>query len=74
MVAPVVVVLDEGPDLRLQITRQVVVLQQDAVLQGLVPALDLPLAPSQPEACRASVSVSVTSLAFIVVHSFQAMT
>jgi hypothetical protein len=31
------------------------------------------LALSQPEACSAMVSVSVTSPAFMVVHSFQAM-
>jgi hypothetical protein len=31
------------------------------------------LALSQPDACSASSSVSVTSSAFIVVHSFQAM-
>jgi hypothetical protein len=31
------------------------------------------LALSQPEACNASSSVSVTSPAFIVVHSFQSM-
>ena len=43
MVAPVVVMLDEGGDLRFKGTRQEVVLQQDAVLQGLVPALDLAL-------------------------------
>ena len=43
VVAPAVVVIDEGADLRLQITPQVVVLKQDAVLQGLMPALDLPL-------------------------------
>ena len=39
----VVVVLDEGCDLLRQGTRQIVVLEQDAVLQGLVPALDLAL-------------------------------
>ncbi len=39
----VVVMLDEGLDLRLQLAGQVVVLEQDAVLQRLVPALDLAL-------------------------------
>jgi hypothetical protein len=39
----VVVVLDEALDLRLEITGQIVVLEQDAVLQRLVPALDLAL-------------------------------
>ncbi len=43
VVAPVVVMLDEGVDLLLEIGRQVVVLQQDAVPQGLVPAFDLAL-------------------------------
>src|SRR5215204_5543923 len=41
--ALVVVVGDEGLDARLQVAGQVVVLQQDAVLERLVPALDLPL-------------------------------
>jgi hypothetical protein len=108
VVAPVVVVIDEGIDLRFEVTGQEVVFQQDAVLQGLVPSLDLALGLgvvwraadmvhalvrpairpvhrrcnwtivrqqprlvhhrglSQPEACRASSSVSVTSSAFIV--------
>ena len=44
MVAPVIVVIDKGIDLRLQIARQEVVFEQDAVLQGLVPTLDLALA------------------------------
>ena len=39
----VVVVINEGVDLGLQVGRQVVVLEQNAVLQGLVPALDLAL-------------------------------
>ena len=43
VVAPVVVVIDEGLDLRFEITRQIVVFEQDAVLQGLMPALDLAL-------------------------------
>src|SRR3712207_2060904 len=46
MSAGAVVVLHKGPDLRLQIARQVVVLQQDAVLQRLMPALDLDLLQS----------------------------
>lgn len=37
VIAPVVVVLDEGVDLLPEIARQVVVFQQDTVLQGLVP-------------------------------------
>ena len=43
MVAPVVVVLDEGCDLRFQVPGQIIILQQDAVLEGLVPAFDLTL-------------------------------
>ena len=43
VVALVIVVLDEGLDLGLEIAGQEVVLQQDAVFQGLVPALDLAL-------------------------------
>jgi hypothetical protein len=39
----VIVVVDERLDLGLEIAGQVVVLQQDAVLQGLMPALDLAL-------------------------------
>ena len=115
VIALVVVVLDEGLDLSFQVAGQEVVFQQDAVLQGLVPAFDLALGlrvegrPShvahalgldifrqfpgdvagaivaeqarlvvhvsraQPDAARAMSSVSVTSSARIVVHSFQAM-
>ena len=43
VIAPVVVVLDEGADLGLKIAGQEVVFQEDAVLQGLMPALDLAL-------------------------------
>jgi hypothetical protein len=35
-----IVVLDEGGDLPFEFAGQIVVFQQDAVLQGLVPALD----------------------------------
>src|SRR5690606_17194572 len=38
-----VVMLNEGVDLGLEVTGQEVVLQQDAVLEGLAPALDLAL-------------------------------
>ena len=38
-----VVVIDEGFNLRFEITGQEVVFQQNAVLQGLMPALDLTL-------------------------------
>ena len=43
MVSAVVVVLDEGLDLGLKVAGQEVVFQQDAVLQGLVPAFNLAL-------------------------------
>ena len=43
MIPLVIVVLDERFNLAFEITGQEVVFQQDAVLQGLVPALDLAL-------------------------------
>src|SRR5664279_4787086 len=43
VVTPMIVVSDEGSDLGLEVARQIVVLEQDAVLQRLVPALDLTL-------------------------------
>ena len=43
VVTGVIVVLDEASDLSLEIARQVIVLEQNAVLKRLVPALDLPL-------------------------------
>src|SRR6478672_71871 len=43
VITDVVVVLDEGADLSFEISRQVIVIEQDAVLQGLVPTLDLSL-------------------------------
>ena len=42
-VATVIVVLDECLDLRFELTGQVVVFEQDAVLERLVPPLDLAL-------------------------------
>jgi len=41
--ALMVVVLDEGADLVLEVAGQVIIFQQDPVLQGLAPALDLAL-------------------------------
>ena len=41
VIAPVVILLDKLGDLSLQRARQVAILQQDAVLHGLVPAFDL---------------------------------
>ena len=43
VVTLVVVMIDEGVDLGLKMAGQIVVLQQNAVLQRLVPALDLAL-------------------------------
>src|SRR6185312_10305854 len=43
VIADVVLMLDEGVDLLLEISGQVVVVEQNAVLQGLMPALDLSL-------------------------------
>ena len=43
MIAPMIVMGDESTDLGLEVARQVVVLEQNAVLQRLVPALDLAL-------------------------------
>jgi len=43
VIAHVVIVLDEGVDLPFEIAGQVVIVEQNAVLQGLVLALDLSL-------------------------------
>ncbi len=43
VVTAVIIVLDEGLDLSLEVARQIVVLQQDPVLQSLVPPFDLAL-------------------------------
>ena len=43
VISAVIVALDEGTDGGLEITWQIVVFEQDAVLQGLVPSLDLAL-------------------------------
>ena len=43
MVAAVIVVLDEATDVGLEIAGQIVVLEQDAVFERLMPALDLAL-------------------------------
>jgi len=43
VVSLVVVVIDEGPDLALEITGQIVVLQQNPVLHGLMPAFNFEL-------------------------------
>ena len=43
VIAQVIIVGDEGLDLGFEIARQVVVLEQDPVLERLMPALDLSL-------------------------------
>ena len=43
VVTAAIVVVDEGGDLGFEIAREEVVFQQDEVLEGLVPALDLAL-------------------------------
>ena len=43
MVADVVVMLDEGIDLPFEISGQIIVVEQDAVLEGLVPPFDCPV-------------------------------
>jgi len=43
MITLMVIVIDEGFDLGFKVTWQKVVFQQDAVLQGLMPPLDLTL-------------------------------
>lgn len=43
LVAGMIAMLDEGTDLPFEIAGQIVVVEQDAVLQGLVSALDLAL-------------------------------
>ena len=43
VVAQMVIVTDEVSNLLFEIAGQIVVLEQDAVLQGLMPALDLPV-------------------------------
>ena len=43
VVTSVIIMVDEGLDLGLKIARQEVIFEQDAVFEGLVPALDLAL-------------------------------
>ena len=61
VIADVVVVLDEGADLPFEVARQIIVVEQDAVLQGLVPALDLTLGLGMiraPRTCCMSLPLS----------------
>ena len=59
VVAPMIVVVDDGGDLGFEITRQEVVLQQDAVLQRLVPALDLALGLRMARRAAGVIDVSI---------------
>jgi hypothetical protein len=43
VIADVVIMVDEGAYLPFKVARQVIVFEQDSVLQGLMPALDLSL-------------------------------
>ena len=43
MIAMMIVMIDESLDLRLKVRREEVIFQQDAVLQCLMPSLDLTL-------------------------------
>jgi hypothetical protein len=54
VVAVVVVVVDEGADGELELAWEKVVLEQDAVLQRLVPALDLARPPRASDRWRPS--------------------
>ena len=40
VIAAMIVVIDEGADLRLQVARQIIIFEQDAVLERLMPALE----------------------------------
>jgi hypothetical protein len=59
VVALMIVLLDEGADLGLEVPGQEVVLQQDPFLQGLAPALDLALGFEGDRARRGRVSCPV---------------
>ena len=61
MIALVIVVLDERLDLAFEIAGQEVVFEQDAVLQGLVPAFDLALGLGM-EGCPANVAHALASM------------
>ena len=66
MVAPVIVVVDEALEMRFEVAGQEVVFEQDAVLERLVPALDLALRlrmAGAPRTCDmpSSASQSATS-------------
>ena len=43
MIAAMIVVLDKGADLRLELARKIIVFEENAVLERLMPTLDLAL-------------------------------
>ena len=55
MITLVVIVLDERLDLRFEIAGQIIIFEQDAVFEGLVPTLDLALG-LRMERCTANVA------------------
>ena len=63
VIALMVVVFDERFDLCFQIAGEVIILQQDAVFQGLVPALDLALR-LRVERCTANMAHIFVSKVF----------
>ena len=56
VVAPMIVMGDEGIDLGFEVAGQIVVFQQDPVLEGLVPTLDLALGLGMVRQMAAGVS------------------
>ena len=60
VVSAVIVVSDEGLDLGFEVAGQEVVFQQDAVLQGLVPAFDLALCHRMVEGSADVLDLAVT--------------
>ena len=52
VIAAIVVVVDESVDLGFQVARQIIVLKQDAVLERLMPALDLVFAGGRARRAR----------------------
>ena len=60
VIAGMVVVLDEGRDLAFEIAGLVVVLEQDAVLERLMPALDLALGLRMERRSASTISIKAT--------------
>ncbi len=62
MIAVVTIVADKGTGLRFEITWQIVIFQQNAVLQCLVPALDTGLGSSRPPLSSDPVRATILSM------------